>query len=294
MIERRAGFCTAFFSKIEGEQMEQGKSRLAQEFEKKEAGRLVRLNKYISEAGLCSRREADRLIEAGRVQVDGKTAVSGQKVSDNQEILVDGKSISKEEEMVLLAVNKPRGVVCTTDKRWGDQTVEELIHYPKRVFYMGRLDKDSEGLLLMTNNGEILNKMMRAGNYHEKEYLVRVNRPVTEAFLSGMAKGDIPVQEQQTRPCKVEKTGERTFRIILTQGLNRQIRRMCEYFGYQVVKLKRIRIMNIMLGDLPTGSYREISREEQEELYRRIQGSSNQPVRENRGRREEWKKKDSE
>lgn len=294
MIERRAGFCTAFFSKIEGEQMEQGKSRLAQEFEKKEEGRLVRLNKYISEAGLCSRREADRLIEAGRVQVDGKTAVSGQKVSDNQEILVDGKSISKEEEMVLLAVNKPRGVVCTTDKRWGDQTVEELIHYPKRVFYMGRLDKDSEGLLLMTNNGEILNKMMRAGNYHEKEYLVRVNRPVTEAFLSGMAKGGIPVQEQQTRPCKVEKTGERTFRIILTQGLNRQIRKMCEYFGYQVVKLKRIRIMNIMLGDLPTGSYREISREEQEELYRRIQGSSNQPVRENRGRREEWKKKDSE
>lgn len=294
MIERRAGFCTAFFSKIEGEQMEQGKSRLAQEFEKREKGQLVRLNKYISEAGLCSRREADRLIEAGRVQVDGKTAVSGQKVSDNQEILVDGKSISKEEEMVLLAVNKPRGVVCTTDKRWGDQTVEELIHYPKRVFYMGRLDKDSEGLLLMTNNGEILNKMMRAGNYHEKEYLVRVNRPVTEAFLSGMAKGGIPVQEQQTRPCKVEKTGERTFRIILTQGLNRQIRRMCEYFGYQVVKLKRIRIMNIMLGDLPTGSYREISREEQEELYRRIQGSSNQPVRENRGRREEWKKKDSE
>lgn len=274
--------------------MEQGKSRLAQEFEKREEGQLVRLNKYISEAGLCSRREADRLIEAGRVQVDGKTAVSGQKVSDNQEILVDGKSISKEEEMVLLAVNKPRGVVCTTDKRWGDQTVEELIHYPKRVFYMGRLDKDSEGLLLMTNNGEILNKMMRAGNYHEKEYLVRVNRPVTEAFLSGMAKGGIPVQEQQTRPCKVEKTGERTFRIILTQGLNRQIRRMCEYFGYQVVKLKRIRIMNIMLGDLPTGSYREISREEQEELYRRIQGSSNQPVRENRGRREEWKKKDSE
>lgn len=294
MIERRAGFCTAFFSKIEGEQMEQGKSRLAQEFEKREEGQLVRLNKYISEAGLCSRREADRLIEAGRVQVDGKTAVPGQKVSDNQEILVDGKSISKEEEMVLLAVNKPRGVVCTTDKRWGDQTVEELIHYPKRVFYMGRLDKDSEGLLLMTNNGEILNKMMRAGNYHEKEYLVRVNRPVTEAFLSGMAKGGIPVQEQQTRPCNVEKTGERTFRIILTQGLNRQIRRMCEYFGYQVVKLKRIRIMNIMLGDLPTGSYREISREEQEELYRRIQGSSNQPVRENRDRREEWKKKDSE
>ena len=274
--------------------MEQKKSRLEQEFEKREKGQLVRLNKFISESGLCSRREADRLIEAGRVLVDGMVAVSGQKVSENQEVLVDGKRISKEEEMVLLAVNKPRGVVCTTDKRWGDQTVEELIHYPKRVFYMGRLDKDSRGLLLMTNNGEILNKMMRAGNYHEKEYLVRVDRTVTAEFLDGMAKGGIPVQDQLTRPCEVEKTGDKTFRIILTQGLNRQIRRMCEYFGYQVVKLKRIRIMNIMLGDLPTGSYREISREEQEELYRRIQGSSNQPVREDRGRREEWKKKDSE
>ena len=274
--------------------MEQEKSRLEQEFQKREKGQLVRLNKFISESGLCSRREADRLIEAGRVLVDGSVAVSGQKVSEKQEVLVDGKHISKEEEMVLLAVNKPRGVVCTTDKRWGDQTVEELIHYPKRVFYMGRLDKDSQGLLLMTNNGEILNKMMRAGNYHEKEYLVRVDRTVTAGFLDGMAKGGIPVQDQLTRPCEVEKTGEKTFRIVLTQGLNRQIRRMCEYFGYQVVKLKRIRIMNIMLGDLPTGSYREISRDEQEELYRRIQGSSNQPVRENRGRREEWKKKDSE
>ena len=279
---------------MEGKKMEQEKSRLEQEFQKREKGQLVRLNKFISESGLCSRREADRLIEAGRVLVDGSVAVSGQKVSEKQEVLVDGKHISKEEEMVLLAVNKPRGVVCTTDKRWGDQTVEELIHYPKRVFYMGRLDKDSQGLLLMTNNGEILNKMMRAGNYHEKEYLVRVDRTVTAGFLDGMAKGGIPVQDQLTRPCEVEKTGEKTFRIVLTQGLNRQIRRMCEYFGYQVVKLKRIRIMNIMLGDLPTGSYREISREEQEELYRRIQGSSNQPVRENRGRREEWKKKDSE
>ena len=163
--------------------MEQKKSRLEQEFEKREKGQLVRLNKFISESGLCSRREADRLIEAGRVLVDGMVAVSGQKVSENQEVLVDGKRISKEEEMVLLAVNKPRGVVCTTDKRWGDQTVEELIHYPKRVFYMGRLDKDSQGLLLMTNNGEILNKMMRAGNYHEKEYLVRVDRTVTAEFL---------------------------------------------------------------------------------------------------------------
>ena len=279
---------------MEGKKMEQEKSRLEQEFQKREKGQLVRLNKFISESGLCSRREADRLIEAGRVLVDGTVAVSGQKVSETHEVLVDGKHISKEEEMVLLAVNKPRGVVCTTDKRWGDQTVEELIHYPKRVFYMGRLDKDSQGLLLMTNNGEILNKMMRAGNYHEKEYLVRVDRTVTAEFLDGMAKGGIPVQDQLTRPCEVEKTGDRTFRIILTQGLNRQIRRMCEYFGYQVVKLKRIRIMNITLGDLPSGSYREVSRKEQEELYRRIQGSTNQPFGKNKGRREEWKKRDSE
>ena len=177
--------------------------------------------------------------------------------------------------MVLLAVNKPRGVVCTTDKRWGDQTVEELIHYPKRVFYMGRLDKDSEGLLLMTNNGEILNKMMRAGNYHEKEYLVRVNRPVTEAFLSGMAKGGIPVQEQQTRPCNVEKTGERTFRIILTQGLNRQIRRMCEALGYQVQTLKRVRMLNITLDGLKTGEYREVTVAERQKLEDILNGKKN-------------------
>ena len=247
--------------------MEQGKSRLAQEFEKREKGQLVRLNKYISEAGLCSRREADRLIEAGRAQVDGKTAVPGQKVSDNQEILVDGKSISKEEEMVLLAVNKPRGVVCTTDKRWGDQTVEELIHYPKRVFYMGRLDKDSEGLLLMTNNGEILNKMMRAGNYHEKEYVVTVDKPVTDDFIKKMSTG-VRILDQVTRPCKVTKVKKHVFNIVLTQGLNRQIRRMCGELGYNVQKLKRIRIMNIELGNLPVGQYRKVTDSELKELMR--------------------------
>ena len=277
MIERRAGFCTAFFSKIEGEQMEQGKSRLAQEFEKKEEGRLVRLNKYISEAGLCSRREADRLIEAGRVQVDGKTAVSGQKVSDNQEILVDGKSISKEEEMVLLAVNKPRGVVCTTDKRWGDQTVEELIHYPKRVFYMGRLDKDSEGLLLMTNNGDIINRMMRAANKHEKEYKVTVDKPVTDEFLKEMA-GGVPILDTVTRPCQVEKLGKYKFKIILTQGLNRQIRRMCEALGYEVKELRRVRIMNIELGNLKPGEYRKVTDQELNELYELIRDSKSEPT----------------
>ena len=263
--------------------MEQEKSRLEQEFQKREKGQLVRLNKFISESGLCSRREADRLIEAGRVLVDGSVAVSGQKVSEKQEVLVDGKHISKEEEMVLLAVNKPRGVVCTTDKRWGDQTVEELIHYPKRVFYMGRLDKDSQGLLLMTNNGEILNKMMRAGNYHEKEYLVRVDRTVTAEFLDGMAKGGIPVQDQLTRPCEVEKTGDKTFRIILTQGLNRQIRRMCQYLGYEVQKLKRIRIMNLTLDGIKEGEYREITAREWEELNRLLVSSSSETVIETGG-----------
>lgn len=259
--------------------MEKQKSHLEQEFEKRDADLAVRLNKFISESGLCSRREADRLIEAGRVLVDGRPAMPGEKVTARQEILVDGKPMVREETMVLLAVNKPRGVVCTTDKRWGDTTMEELLHYPKRVFSMGRLDKDSEGLLLMTNNGEILNKMMRAGNYHEKEYVVTVDRPITEEFLRGMAKGGIPVQEQLTRPCRVKKISESTFRIVLTQGLNRQIRRMCEYFGYRVTRLKRIRIMNITLGELPSGAYREVSLEEQEELYRRIQNSSNQPSR---------------
>ena len=264
--------------------MERSKSRLAEKFEKREADREVRLNKYISESGLCSRREADRLIEEGRVLVDGKAAESGMKVREDQEVLVDGKPIRREETMVLLAVNKPRGVVCTTDKRWGDTTVEEMLQYPKRVFYMGRLDKESEGLLLMTNHGEILNKMMRAGNYHEKEYVVKVNRPITPEFLKGMEKGGIPILDQTTRPCRVKRLSEKTFSIVLTQGLNRQIRRMCEYFQYEVVELKRIRIMNIALGDLKPGTYREVTREEQEELYRRIQHSSNAPARE-RGRK---------
>ena len=174
-----------------------------------------------------------------------------------------------------------------------ENNIIDYLHYPKRIYPVGRLDKDSEGLILLTNDGELGNEILRARNFHEKEYIVTVNRPVTDEFLRGMA-GGVPILDTITRKCKVEKLDKRKFRIVLTQGLNRQIRRMCEYFGYQVVKLKRIRIMNIMLGDLPTGSYREISREEQEELYRRIQGSSNQPVRENRGRREEWKKKDSE
>lgn len=254
------------------------KSRMQQEFEQKENREEVRLNKYLSESGICSRREADRLIEAGRVSVNGRTAQTGMKVSSKDHVLVDGSPCVRENEMILLAVNKPVGVVCTTDKRWGDQTVEEMLDYPKRVFSIGRLDKNSEGLLLMTNNGDILNKIMRAGNYHEKEYLVTIDRPVTEEFVQRMAMGGIPVLNQMTRPCKVERTGRSTFRIILTQGLNRQIRRMCEYCGCKVLRLRRVRIMNIFLGDLKPGEYRQVTGQEMEILYDLLKGSKNGPT----------------
>ncbi len=223
----------------------------------------VRLNKWLSDAGICSRREADRYILAGRVTVDGIQAVPGCQVRKGQKVFVDGKPVKREREVILLAVNKPAGVVCTTDQRWGDRTLEELVNFPKRVFSVGRLDKDSEGLILMTNQGELANQILKAGNCHEKEYLVTVDKPVTEKFLSGMAKG-VPLKELHTvtRPCRVEKAGENRFRIVLTQGLNRQIRRMCEQFDYRVVKLVRTRIMNIELGRLKSGTYREVSRRE--------------------------------
>lgn len=254
-------------------------NRMQKEFAEKKNRTEVRLNKYLGETGICSRREADRLIEAGRVTVNGMAARMGMKIHPEDSVLVDGKPCAREEEMILLAVNKPVGVVCTTDKRWGDPTVEEMLHYPKRVFCMGRLDKESEGLLLMTNNGEILNKIMRAGNYHEKEYLVTIDRPVTEEFLQKMAGGGIPVLDQETRPCRVEKTGTDSFRIILTQGLNRQIRRMCEYCGCRVTALRRVRIMNIRLGGLKPGEYREVTDQEAEVLYDMLKDSDNRPVK---------------
>lgn len=239
----------------------------------------TRLNKYISESGYCSRREADRLIEAGTVTIDGRIAQMGERVRPGQKVCVEGKPISKEEEMILLAVNKPRGVVCTTDTRWGDRTVDDLIRYPKRVFPVGRLDKDSEGLLLMTNQGDILNKILKAGNAHEKEYLVAVDREITDDFLNSLSKGVyLKELDVTTRPCQVFREGKKKFRIILTQGLNRQIRRMCDAYHYRVVRLVRVRIMNIMLGELAAGKYREISEEEKCELYRRIANSSNHPV----------------
>lgn len=237
----------------------------------------IRLNKYLSEAGVCSRREADRLTEAGVVTVDGRTAVMGMKISSDAIVKVRGETVKKEEEKVLLAFHKPAGVVCTAQKKERNNVIDYL-NYPKRIFPVGRLDKDSTGLLLMTNDGELVNKIMRAGNYHEKEYLVTVNKPVTEDFCKRMASG-VPILDTVTRKCKVEQTGEKEFRIILTQGLNRQIRRMCETLGYRVTALKRVRIMNICLGRLKEGTYRKIEGKEKKELERLLTSSSSLSVK---------------
>ena len=234
----------------------------------------VRLNKYLSEAGICSRREADRIIQEGRVTVDGKRGELGMQVLPSSLVKIGKKVIRKQEELVLLAVNKPAGIVCTEEKR-ERHSIVRFLKYPIRITYVGRLDKESEGLLLMTNNGDIINKMMRAGNYHDKEYKVVVDKPVTEAFIKGMSAG-VPILDTVTRPCQVTKEGKYTFTIILTQGLNRQIRRMCEHFGYQVKKLKRTRIMNIELGNLKPGEYRKVSKREMEALYEMIKHSYNE------------------
>ena len=233
----------------------------------------IRLNKYLSEAGVCSRRQADRYVEEGRITVDGISAVMGQKVLPSQTICVDGREIRIDHKIsldgrevlvnhrrIVLAVNKPKGIVCTTQKREKDNIVD-FIGYPERIYPMGRLDKDSEGLILMTNDGDLMDKVLRARNYHEKEYIVRVNRPVTMDFLAQMRKG-VPILDTVTRPCEVEKTAPYMFRIILTQGLNRQIRRMCEALDYNVISLERIRVMNIRLGNLKTGTWRNVSPEE--------------------------------
>ena len=237
-------------------------NRMRKEFEEKDIHQEVRLNKYLSEAGVCSRREADRLIEEGKVFVDGVRAENGRKVTDEMEIIVNGKRCSRGQKMVLLAFHKPEGVVCTTDRRWNDVT---------------------EGLLLVTNNGDIINQIMRAGNYHEKEYLVTVDKPVTEEFVEQMSRGGIPVLDARTRPCKVEKIGKYRFRIILTQGLNRQIRRMCEYCGCRVKKLVRVRVMNIELGNLPKGQYRDVTEVEMQELYRQLRAGNKKAGKSRRG-----------
>lgn len=216
-----------------------------------------RINKAISDTGFCSRREADSLIEKGRVKINGIVALMGQKVTEADEIMVDGKIISNKPPVVYIALNKPRGIECTTNQRTPNNIVD-FVHHKERIFPVGRLDKDSEGLILLTNDGDIVNKILRARNHHEKEYIVTVNKPVTEDFLRKMANG-VPILDTVTRKSFVEKIDDTTFKIILTQGLNRQIRRMTEYLGYRVVFLRRIRIMNIKLDNLKLGSYRSLS-----------------------------------
>lgn len=232
----------------------------------------IRLNKYMSETGICSRREADRYIEEGRVTIDGIKAVQGIKVSKGQVVKLDGKSISKEEEMIYIALNKPVGITCTTDRNVKGNIVD-FVNHEKRIFHIGRLDKDSEGLILLTNDGDIVNKILRAGNNHDKEYIVTVDKPINDEFIKRMGNG-IRILGKITKKCYVNKEGDKTFRIILTEGMNRQIRRMCEALGYKVTKLKRVRIMNIKLGKLKIGQWRNLTNEELKRLNELIKGSN--------------------
>lgn len=226
----------------------------------------VRLNKYISDTGFCSRREADKLIEEKRVKIDGVVATMGTKVLKGQRVTIDNKSLKLEEELVYLALNKPRGITCTTEKKIKGNIVD-FIGHEKRIFPIGRLDKDSEGLIFLTNDGDIVNKILRAGNNHEKEYIVTVNKDVNDKFIKGMSSA-VPILGTITNKCYVEKLGKNKFKIILTQGLNRQIRRMCAHFGYEVLKLERIRIMNVSLDNLKTGSWRYLTSKELKEINR--------------------------
>lgn len=226
----------------------------------------VRLNKFISEAGVASRRAADRMVEDGRVTINGRRAVLGDRIMDGDKVAVDGKLISKVEEDIILAFHKPRGITCTSNPDDPDNIID-FIGYPKRIYSIGRLDKDSEGLILMTNNGELANSIMRSRGEHEKEYIVTVNRSITPEFIKGMSNG-VPILDGKiTKRCFVEQLTDREFRIILKQGLNRQIRRMCEHFGYDVTRLVRIRVMNIRLGKLKEGRYRDLSKDERNELF---------------------------
>lgn len=234
---------------------------------------LTRINKYLSEAGYCSRREADKLIEQGRVTINGEVPEMGTKISPDDIVRVDGKSISKQDEdHVYIAFNKPMGIVCTTDSGVEKDNIIDFINYPKRIFPIGRLDKASEGLIFLTNDGDIVNKILRARNNHEKEYVVTVNKPISSTFIDRMGMG-IPILETVTKKCEVEKLGNYDFRIVLTQGLNRQIRRMCEALGYEVTALKRVRIMNVLL-DVPVGEWRDITKEELIAINEMVSASS--------------------
>jgi 23S rRNA pseudouridine2604 synthase len=237
----------------------------------------VRINKAISDSGYCSRRKADTLIEQGKVTINGMVATLGDRAMPEDEVRVDGKLITENENLVYIKLNKPVGITCTTDRRV-EGNVVDFINHKERIFHVGRLDKPSEGLLLMTNDGDIVNKILRAGNDHEKEYIVRVDRPVTQDFVLRMGSG-IYLEELQTttKRCEVEQLSRFMFRIVLVQGLNRQIRRMCEYLGYEVVSLKRIRIMNIGLEDLKVGEWRNLTAKELQGLKDAVSGSKNVP-----------------
>ena len=229
----------------------------------------IRINKFLSEAGVCSRREADRFIEAGKVKIDGVTAQMGSKVTPNNQVTFCDKPVKKEEKLVLIAFNKPEGVVCTSDPNEPNNIVD-FISYGMRIYPIGRLDKDSEGLILLTNDGNIVNKILRAENKHEKEYIVNVNKEITQEFIKKMSSG-VPILDTITNHCKVTQIDKFTFNIILTQGLNRQIRRMCEQLGYRVGVLRRVRIMNIQLGRLKPGDFRNVTEKEIEDLNKLIQ-----------------------
>ena len=236
----------------------------------------TRLNKYISESGICSRREADRYIEQGLVLINGKRAGIGDRVTAGDEVKVNGRLIEAQDnsELVLIALNKPVGIVSTTDEGEKDNIVD-YVNHSTRVFPIGRLDKDSQGLIFLTNHGDLVNKILRAGNSHEKEYLVTVDKPITDEFIRGMGAG-VPILGQKTKKCKLKKEAAMVFRITLVQGLNRQIRRMCEYFGYEVTKLERIRIMNVSLAGLPVGEWRDLTDDELIKLFDAIEASSSE------------------
>ena len=232
----------------------------------------VRINKYLSEIGYCSRRAADKLIDAGRITVNGNPVEMGMKVTKTDLIAVDGISVNqKGDAPVYIAFNKPVGIVCTTDTRVEKDNIIDFINFPSRIFPIGRLDKPSEGLIFLTNDGDIVNKILRARNQHEKEYVVTVNKPITQEFIDKMGQG-VPILDTVTRPCIIKQTHKKEFKIILTQGLNRQIRRMCEYLEYRVVTLKRIRIMNVAL-DVPVGKWRNLTKEELTEINRMVEDS---------------------
>ena len=238
----------------------------------------VRLNKYLAQAGLCSRREADELILSGRGTVNAKPADPGMKVNDLDKITVNGKPVGRREKHVVLAYYKPVGVTCTEKDRHAEITIRDAVDYPVRVTYAGRLDKDSEGLLLLTNDGDLINGLMRAANFHEKEYIVRVNKPMSRDFLRKMSDGMLLKDlNERTRPCFIKEEGKYVFRIILTQGLNRQIRRMCKQLGYGVTSIKRIRVANVMLGKMNPGDIRTVTGAELKELYAQVEKSVKRP-----------------